>query len=89
MNVGDMAIIVKCPKEPANLGLIVEIVKRGVGEFRGWWLVDGNLKQPLPDEIPYYRAWAPAEWLRVLRDPGDDAVDEISLVRRKPEEVTA
>jgi hypothetical protein len=73
----DLAFIVKCPTQPLNIGLPVTLVKRS----KSMWLCDGPIKpapgcKPLPEEIPYQRAFIPSAWLKPCNDPGDDAADE-------------
>lgn len=93
---GDLAIIVR--SLAGNEGRIIRCVKYvpqlryrfldGTQETKPGWLMDEALPTILADEKSPY-IWDC--WLRPIRDPGDDAVDEmVKLVPLPtPSEVTA
>lgn len=66
-----------------NLGPVV-FVRPPAELDKVWWVVEGTI--PAPVEITILLGVAtlqavvlPDEWLRPIRDPGDDAVDEMVL----------
>lgn len=78
---GDLAILVMC--DGSSFGRLVRCVTflgpqrvmRKSGEICSFdcWLID----PPLPDHANIGMCqFAPDAWLRPIRDPGDDAVDE-------------
>lgn len=73
---GDIAIIVKstCGNEDKVVKCI-EFVGFLGEKYDGanYWLVDREIAFSDGSDIPY----AKDEWLRPIRDPGDDAVDEM------------
>lgn len=84
---GDLAVIVKAPKNSKNLGRFVRCVAfEGLvpwtcdgGKVRDLptWRIDVRLGRPITHE--QYRDWdwlISDELLRPIRDPGEDARDE-------------
>lgn len=88
---GDLAVIVACPPVPDAVGKVVECVR-----FVGQYLVEGvtytdvwELRWGDKDarEIWGTEGWGcPDEWLRPIRDPGEDATDEMLLLVGRPNE---
>lgn len=72
---GDLAVIIRA-KHPENVGRLVTVVRLNDD---GLWLVEG--KGP--------GIYCRDENLRPIRDPGDDATDEMVERVGKPQEVTA
>ena len=81
--IGDLAICVRS-QVPERLGTIVEVVGPAADGAPGWWTVKSNL--PAPSLLGWK---ARDSSLRPIRDPGDDATDEMVLIAGKPQEVTA
>lgn len=61
---GDLAVVIRCLR-PANLGRVLRVV-RPHEFFPDAWVVEGQAGGDC----------ALDSWLRPIRDPGDDAVDE-------------
>jgi len=100
---GDLAILINGIDAPENVGALVRVVRCIVLDGEFCWLFkeasrplafygEHNKKHfhssssELPDDV------APVLEDRVLmpvRDPGDDATDEMVLIAGKPQEVTA
>lgn len=93
---GDLAIVVKAYR-PETVGKIVEVLDfLGRTQFRDGtflddcWAVYGNFQGSSYDQWcikNLCEACLPDAWLRPIRDPGDDARDE--MLRPLPQEVTA
>ena len=81
---GDLAIIVRCTLEPSANGKIVRCVSSFVIDGHVGWEIDPFVKV----SNGYYSSVVD-RLLRPIRDPGDDAVDEIVRLVGKPEMVTA
>jgi hypothetical protein len=88
MNVkpGDLAIMVTCGIDRA-VGLIVEVLTaatdKGFGPMWNCSAVSGA-KSDTGFCLPGERCLIPDAWLRPIRDPGDDAVDEMLLLVPSP-----
>lgn len=78
---GDLAVIVHCPPKPDCVGRIVECVKFFKSchiDFRFYtdvWVVEWHGVDP--KQLGFNGFAVPDAWLRPIRDPGDDAVDEV------------
>lgn len=86
----DVAVVVTtCGWELCSnlLGSIVRVQRpvSNLDDEQSWTYEGRRLRNKRGEEAECL----PDAWLRPLRNPGDDAVDEVSLVRRKPEEETA
>ena len=94
---GDLAIVVKANRVPENVGRIVKVVRlvsRGEVLFSSGcvngtagWLVEGRVRSFLG--FNGNEGVFPDNCLRPIRDPGDDAQDEMLVLLGKPEQVTA
>ncbi len=94
---GDLAVMIHGPK---NAGLIVrvvclltkgEIIKATCGASvrvltANTWLLEQAILRNCSDGVPRYSPCARDDEMRPIRDPGDDARDE--MLRPLPEEVT-
>lgn len=94
--VGDLAVIV-CDEQPQkDVGKFVHVREATWSDDYGdpCWICDSA-----GDKLRYWAEtrWRyakkgiciPDAWLRPIRDPGDDATDEMVLISGKPQEVTA
>ena len=81
--IGDLAICVRS-QVPERLGTIVKVVGPAADGAPGWWTVECDL--PCPSLLGWR---ARDDFLRPIRDPGDDATDEMLLIAGNPQEVTA
>ena len=82
---GDLAIVVAGANlEPPNMGAIVRVARLSSGWVDAW-----ELDPPCIDPVDGFEVHAPDHHLKPIRDPGDDAVDEMTLIAGKPTEVTA
>ena len=95
---GDLAVIVRDP-EDENIGITVAVLKRGrqdwIDDGRFHWIVksrqpmltrlyDGHLEAP---DLAWCRvAHVPHADLLPIRDPGEDATDEMLLLVGRPNE---
>ena len=68
-----------------RIGTIVEVVGPAADGAPGWWTIKSD-NAPCPSPLGWKARDA---WLRPIRDPGDDATDEMVLIAGKPQEVTA
>ncbi|QIM51607.1 hypothetical protein [Hydrogenophaga crocea] len=94
---GDLAVIVRSGAQ--NAGKLVEIARpatqaeRKIFDHRRegfhWWVC--SIGTPIVDSWGDARMETalPDAWLRPIRDPGDDATDEMVQLLGKPQEVTA
>lgn len=79
---GDLAVLVRAIMDPSQLGKIVTIVQWD-SEMGGW-----TVEPPIVTDGRPWRAVNDIS-LRPIRNPGDDATDEMVLIAGKPEQVTA
>lgn len=82
---GDLAQIVRALYDPEHVGKIVTCRQWAPDAWGGAWATDPVLRRS--------SSGAKLVWhdddLRPIRDPGDDAIDEMVLIVGKPEGVTA
>lgn len=93
---GDLAVIVKDELPEKDVGKLVYVRKFDEVDKYGatCWLCDsasGPLRYWEGKQFRYSKTGIsiPDAWLRPIRDPGDDATDEMVRVVGKPEGVTA
>lgn len=84
----DLAVIVACPEAPQNIGAIVEVIRRsepcpcGCTERFVCWIVKARGRKLAGfggyfNELSYTdESNVQDAYLRPIRDPGDEAVDE-------------
>jgi len=89
----DLAVIVNA-FIPENIGRLVKVLYAVDEDFLGLgviWLIE-NVGAPSPSigfDTPQKQGTSPDAWLRPIRDPGDDAVDETLINNPVRHEVTA
>jgi hypothetical protein len=90
---GDLAVVLKTRMRPDAVGMVVRVVEHTVVGGEPAWRID----PPLPGGVRWSFAggsWTDGtsirdECLRPIRDPGEDAVDEILQLVGSPNKVAA
>lgn len=82
---GDLAVIVQS-HDPRNIGKLVNVLRPY--DSRSWWITCTSVLHRLYSDCPPGAECATYDaYLRPIRDPGDDAVDEMLQRIGSPSEV--
>lgn len=77
---GDLAVVIAAlGSKTSNIGKIVRVVRRHSAQLDWEWVIEFDGREYVGAD----------RWLRPIRDPGEDATDEMLRIVGKPQEVAA